>query len=173
MRRILYFLIIITCISGLFYSCTKENYCANDVVAYLKIGFYTWSDGQHVEKTIERFSARGMSSDSLIYNNKSNIKSIELPLSNLSDTSRFIFDFKIEIPPVEPDTLPTMQEYSDTLDIVYTRKMYLVSPLCGFGYNYEIHKAYASHHYIDSVLILNKYVTIVDKENEDDLEILY
>ena len=201
MRRILYFLILISCLSGLIFSCSKDNYCASDVVAYLKLGFYTWSEGERVQFTVSKFTARGISSDSLIYSNASNKKTIELPLSNLSDTSRFVFTYTFDYtqidttwivsdtlsladslsvidtifpqPVIHIDTLTFKKYLVDTLDIIYSRQMYLISPLCGFGYNYEIIEAFSTHHYIDSIRLANPSVTIIDKENEDNIEILY
>lgn len=201
MRRILYSLIIVTCLSGLIFSCTKENYCASDVVAYLKIGFYTWSEGELVEFTVARFTASGISSDSIIYNNARNKKMIELPLSNLSDTCRFAFTYRFDFTQIDTiwivyDTLPLadsifvldtippqpvmnidttiIRKYQyDTLDVIYSRKMYLISPLCGFGYDYEITEAYSTHYFIDSIRVVNPYVTIVNTEDEDNIEILY
>ena len=205
MRRILYFLILLSCLSGFIFSCSKENYCASDVVAYLKLGFYTWSEGRHEAFTVSKLSVRGISSDNLIYNNVSNKKTIELPLSNLSDTSRFVFTYMFDyilidttwiisdslpradtLPPADTlyvtDTIPpqpvvnidTITKYLvDTLDIIYSRQMHLISPLCGFGYDYEIIKAFSTHHYIDSIRLVNPSVTIIDKENEDNIEILY
>ena len=201
MQRIIFFLIVFFCISGLFLSCTKEDYCAHDVTAFLKIGFYTREEGELVQKSMQSFTAKGFPSDSILYNNKSNLKTIELPLSNLSDTARFAFIYKFSVTIIDttwlisdslslfdtlysPDTtlIPTVHDINDTvitkyqydtLEIIYSRRMYLVSPLCGFGYDYEILEANFTYHYMDSAYIDDRFVIIVDEENEDNLKILY
>ena len=166
-------MIFILSLSGLFLSCTKEEYCLSDVVAYLDIGFYTWEDGVRVKKTIETFTACGISSDSLIYDARTNIQSVELPLSNLSDTSRFMFVFQVDMP-----SIPSIDRYrkykiKDTLIVVYSRQIFFISPVCGFGYNYELLDAFATQNYIDSVIITNPYVYISDKGTEENIEILF
>jgi hypothetical protein len=173
MRKALYILAVVLCIPVLDSSCTKEDFCINDVVAYLNIGFYTWQNGERMTKTIKKFTANGISSDSLIYNSKSNVKTIALPLSNRSDSSKFIFTFIVEIPAENEEDPPVNQTFTDTIDFIYTRHMYLVSPLCGFAFNYNLLNSYSTHNYIDSVLIVNQHVIINPEEKVENIEILF
>ncbi len=173
MRKALYILAVVSCITMLDSSCTKENFCIDDVVAYLNMGFYTWQNGERVTKTIKKFTAYGVSMDSLIYNSKSNVKTIALPLSNLSDTSKFIFTFIIEMPAENEEEPPVNQTFTDTIDFIYTRHMYLVSPLCGFAFNYNLLNSFSTHNYINSVLIVNQHVIINPGGKEENIEILF
>ncbi len=169
MRKVLHLLIPIWCIVIVFFSCAKEQYCIGDVVAYLNAGFYTWDGGELVEKTIDTITVSGISFDSLIYDSEIDIESVELPLSNIYDTSIFMLKFQIDMPSIDRYR---QFKFTDTLTIIYSRQMSLISPVCGFGYNYEILNATSTHNYIDSIHIVNRFVN-VDEPEEENIEILF
>jgi hypothetical protein len=165
--------ILMAGISEVFFSCSKEEYCSVPVVAYMKIGFYSLKNGVPADTSVHRFTAYGVTSDSLLMDSASNVKSIELPLANNSDSSRFVFIFTVEIPAEPPDTVAETKVYTDTVGVVYSRRMYLISPLCGFGYDYYLQDAWATHNYIDSLFITTKEVIITNENIPEHIHILF
>jgi len=173
MQRFFLFLLLIVSTSGVFLSCTKEQYCSNPVVAYLNSGFYCWKDGALTDTAIKLLTVYGISSDSMLYDSASNRKSVDLPLSNNADTSRFVFILTVEIPPEPPDTIPVTTTYTDTMSVMYSHRMYLITALCGFGYDYRLQDAFVTNNLIDSVIITNRDVIITNENTEEHIQILF
>ncbi len=69
-----------------------------------------------------------------------------------------------------PDTLSTKTQYitvdvSDTLRFYYTRELTFVSTPCGFMYNYRLSDIKYTHNYIDTIFIIDPYISTLDDEN--------
>lgn len=69
-----------------------------------------------------------------------------------------------------PDTLSAKVQYktvevSDTLKFYYARELSFVSTPCGFIYNYRLSDIKYTHNYIDTVFIIDPYISTLDDEN--------
>ena len=170
MRKISLAALLIVSLSIVWNSCSTDEYCISDVVAYLKMGFYSWENGEKVEMNIQKLIAYGCSMEGLPYDSILNKNKIELPLSNLSDTSCFVLQF--EVPPTETDSISTTEHISDTLTIIYSRRLYLISPVCGFSYDYDLRSVSTTNNHIDSINIEIPVVTITEIDENENIEVL-
>jgi len=163
-----------------FPSCSKENLCLFDTIAYMKISFYSLDEdeGEFVETPVDTFSAAGVLPGSLIYfyNAKTRLSDISLPLSNLSDTTRYIFSFNSEqmfIDTLTDDTTFTYDPILDTIDFVYLRQLYMITPVCGFGYNYELEEVFSTDNFVDSTRINYPQVLLKSQGDAENIQLFY
>jgi hypothetical protein len=140
-------------------SCTHEDYCALPVNSTANIGFYTMNVDKVEKISFNEFRARGFQNDSIINTDTTGISDISLPLSNLADSCTFIFTYTLVL-----DTITTLYS-EDTLHFYFSRELTYLSPACGFMYNYYLNEIQHTHNLIDSVLIINPYVSTLDEEN--------
>ena len=153
------------CLPLLFPSCSKENLCLFDTLAVTKIGFYSFKNGEFPKTAVDTFSATGISPDGLIrvIANARNLNSASLPLSNISDTTDYIFSFNSMqmIIDTVPDTSYTSITVQDTLRFVYSRELLLISPLRGSGYNYMPEKVISTNNLVDSARIVPQVLKMI------------
>ena len=132
-----------------FNSC-NQNLCEESTDVNFIIGFYTIDDGKARDSVVNNLTIYGVGrEDSLLYN-QAVARKITLPLSLVSDTSRFIFQI----------------DGSDDLCVFeYTRFVRLISHDCGFITELDIQDFEYTKTNIDSAAIIHSKVTNFEEEH--------
>jgi hypothetical protein len=136
-----------------FFSCETAPPCddANGVQANL--GFYHYNGTTLNDTLIDSLAVYTQSILQILYYDGTQTATgkLELPLSMISDTSVFIFQFDSGV--------------FDTLEFYYTQETRLISHECGFANFYTLTGATTTHNRIDSVWIRKNLVEYGDDEN--------
>lgn len=117
MRSRILFVIISILVTG----CISVEICDDDNSSVMVAKFMTMKDELPADSTVASLSLYGIREgrpDSLLYNNQLSVNAFELPLDPHHDYSRFV---------LQVDTL------TDTLELIHTQELYLISYDCGFG----------------------------------------
>jgi hypothetical protein len=146
------------------FSCMSEEYCTKDLQAEMNIGFYSLEEND-AAVSFSILNVYGYQNDSLINADTTSVSKINLPLSNSSDTSTFIFTWTV----VDYSQTDSTGFITDTLNIYYSRELNFVSTACGFMYNYRLNNFNYTNHIIDSIIFAN---TLVSNFDEEHLQIL-
>jgi hypothetical protein len=134
------------------FSCSNDvTLCESSTSAVLGLGFYQMQDGFAVDTLVPAAIIMGMGNPDSLYNEVST-SSVILPLNQNSDTSSFY---------VKPDSTGI----GDTLSVVYTRKLHLVSPACGFVTYFHIDTLFTTYHNIDSLSLESPNINTFNVEN--------
>ncbi|MDD3078261.1 MAG: DUF6452 family protein [Paludibacter sp.] len=150
-RYLIYILII-----GLA-ACTSTEECGEDTEVTAQINFYQKTpsliDGSDslITLTVDSISVRGLSVDSVLYNNSKSKTYIYLPLNKLAEQSDYIMTFN---------------STTDTISILYHNdSSYYLSIECGCIVLPTIDEIVSTNHYIDSVSIITNTVIPTNAEN--------
>jgi hypothetical protein len=128
----------------------NQNLCEESTDVNFIIGFYTIDDGKARDSIVNNLTVYGVGrEDSLLYN-QSIARKITLPLSLVSDTSRFIIQ---------------IDGSQDLCVIEYTRFVRLISHDCGFITEFDIQDFKYTKTNIDSVSIIQSKVTNFEEEH--------
>lgn len=143
--------------------CSSNKICTQPTESYVILGFYSLFSGGSEDTAAYRLTVSGTpppDSNPLLYSNRANQKKIVLPLSNELDYSSFLLTFKV------PDTIPVddtfrieYPEFTDEVTLFYQRNLRLVSPECGFSYEYQIDSVLFERTIIRNLEIINATVT--------------
>ena len=148
--------VIIFIISILITSCISVEICDDDNNSIMVVNFMTMIDEVPADSTIASLSVYGIREgrpDSLLYNQEPT-NTFEVPLDPHHDFSRFV---------VQVDTL------TDTLELMHTQELYMISYDCGFGNLFTLENIGISSGLIKSAEIKDNKV---DAETEmDDVHI--
>jgi hypothetical protein len=147
-------------------SCTSDETCIQTKYVKLTAGFYHvhYNDTTNIytrsSLSIDSLTVQGLKVDSLtgqyhlidsiLYNNKKSVSSINLPLSNRSIQSKFKLKFNTVL---------------DTMTIYHTNLNDYLSLECGCIKLHSIDTVITTHHYIDSVRIIIHDVNTINAEN--------
>ncbi len=135
--------------SGVFLSCREE--CHYKPRSLAAAHFHSVDDGIDNQSPVDSFSLSGLGNeDSLLYYNRNNLRSINLPMNGSANETGFIFNFGEEI---------------DTVWFSYKVIPWFISLECGFVLNFELFDTRYTTNRIDSVVILINEVTSFDDAN--------
>lgn len=151
---------------GLFTGCSVDTECRQKADIYLGVTFVGDSlrltadstDYEHVQFTsFKGMQITGVGRDSILYGLNTNISKAQLPLRPDSTITAFQLIYNGQ---------------SDTLYIVHDNQYNFISLACGcfVFHNINDSASYHTHHFIDSVHILNTQVT---SAKEDHLRIYF
>jgi hypothetical protein len=125
-------------------ACSNNEECRIEKTVNLSIGFYTESTTETpglVAKNIDSITVKGLGRDSILYNNKKNIRSIDLPLRKFYEQT----DFEI-----------TFNNIKDTISVFYRNNdTYFLSLECGCIVAHEIDEVTFTQNAIKNVLLQN------------------
>jgi hypothetical protein len=129
--------------------------CKEQSANHLSIGFYTaYKSGSRwvaKDSSLATIVVKGVGKDSVLYNTKT-IKAINLPLSQLSDTTKFVVTINSTL--------------TDTFCAVYKRSLVFISYKCGYRTNFNIEKLdIKPQSPFDSIVITHPNVSDVTYEN--------
>lgn len=128
-------------------SCLPVENCEESAANPLRIGFYETvaNTGQPRAYAIDSLTVFGVNRpDSLLYDNRKNVRTIEVPLNPSTDSTGFVVVFPANV--------------IDTLWIRYLRQPVLVSADCGFTMYYEINQVTHTSRGIQSSQIFQPFV---------------
>lgn len=149
--------IIIFIISILVTSCISVEICDDDDNSIIVARFMTMIDEVPADSTVSSMSLYGIREgrpDSLLYNNQLNTNHFEAPLDPHHDFTHFV---------VQVDTL------TDTLELMHTQELYMISYDCGFGNLFTLESIEISSGLIKSAEIKDN--TVDAETKEDDVHI--
>ncbi len=130
-------------------SCREE--CLYKPESLAGVEFRSVLDGRDTETAVDSLTVRGLGrEDSLLYNNRNNIRSIALPMNGMAEESGFVFEFNGE---------------TDTLWLTYLVNPWFLSQECGFVLNFELVDSRHTANIIDSVVIVISEITSFDDKN--------
>jgi hypothetical protein len=134
-------------LSIVFSSCLPIEGCEDAATNPLRIGFYRTAaaTGRSTAIAIDSLTVFGVNRpDSLLYNNRKNVRTIEVPLNPASDSTRFVLVFPGNV--------------IDTLLVMHLRQPILISADCGFTMYYDINQVKHSLRFIQSNQIIQPLV---------------
>ena len=130
-------------------SCENEGPCSDNVVSRVNAGFYTLTGDVENKVTLNQFSMYGtLNPDSVLHG--INVSKFEFPMSVHETSSLFI---------MTADTL------TDTLEVLYSNKLVLVSRECGFTNNFMILSINFTENFIDSIAVVKENADLSNEEN--------
>ncbi len=143
---VLYVVIMLTVLLN---ACREE--CVYKPKSLAGVGFYTVVNGTVVEAGVNLAGLMGVGrEDSLLYSNRTNIRSVSLPMNGMAEETGFILVF---------------DEGADTVRFSYEVFPWFLSPECGFILNFELTGALYTTNRIDSVVIVVPKITSFDDTN--------
>jgi len=149
MRSLILFVIISILVTG----CISVEICDDDNNSVMVANFMTMKDEVPSDSTVASLSLYGIREgkpDSLLYNQEAAF-SFEVPLDPHHDYSRFV---------LQVDTL------TDTLELIHTQELYLISYDCGFGNVFTLDSIGYSSGLIKSAEIKDEKVDALTEEDD-------
>lgn len=128
-------------------SCVPES-CFDEMNALIKATLITSIDGKNVAP--EGFTMYGLEMDDTIYYKEKSIKMAEIPLNPSAENCSF---------------LTGIDSGTDTVTFFYSTFTHLVSKECGYTFYHYIDSLWFTKNPIDTVIILNRYITTSDATN--------
>ncbi len=141
---------LLVLLAGLFglAGCQNDEVCEETTANKLRLGFYTpvITSGSPTPYTIDSLSVYGVGRpDSLIYNNRKTVRSIELPLNPTANRTGFVLIF--------PENI------TDTLWVDYQTELNFISAECGFTMFFDIEQVSHTNNRISFFQINQNLVT--------------
>ncbi len=128
-------------------SCEEVDECVDDTEVNVNIDLKTLVNNVEIDTFINALTIVGIDTP---YYNSNNIKSVNLALSQLSDTSIYKF---------------TVDTITDTVSFYSKREHYLVSYECGFTTRYILDTVITGNNLINAVSIIKAAVDSTDETN--------
>lgn len=130
-------------VTVLFVACNSDGQCRQDRYVALKIDFKKIVVDSLGDRTVSTLSvdsvtAYGFDIDSILYDNKKSVNTVDFPLNRFADFSQYIISFN--------DTI-------DTLTILHANVEEYISFACGILTTHTIDSVSATTNFIDSVAI--------------------
>lgn len=134
-------------------SCENYKDCNSPVETSLGINFNQIVNDADADSTLPALTMYGIGRQDTLLANEATAPNIYVPLDQNADVTRFY---------LQPDSTMTN---GDTLTVAYKRTLSFVSSGCGFATFYNLDTAYATHHYIDSVALVNSKIVTANAIN--------
>jgi len=147
--RKIWFAAVVTLLLLMAGACNPSKRCLEETDVFMHVRFVTTDEGEDRDTTLQEAQIYGVGrEDSLLA--YGSIHKIDLPLNAHYDSTAFV---------IVSDTL------KDTLTCRYTRTTRLLSFECGFIAEFHDLQLQITHHFLDSVTVINPLVTNTDDEN--------
>lgn len=137
-------------------SCYTDDTCRQSRTVQAGMGFYLRTNHEQTNQpvvsalSIDSLWVNGIGIDSLLYNNKKSVSSVQLPLNLFAGESRFRVVFNT---------------VTDTITVKHTNANHFLSMECGYVRVHRIDTAFSTNHFVDSVVVVNETVNMVYVEN--------
>lgn len=151
-RKILLYLFFVF-VMGLIVSCENYKNCNSPVETSLGISFRQMINDEEADSTLPAMTMYGIGKEDSLLADNSSVSQVYVPLKQNADITAFY---------LQPDS--TLQQ-GDTLTLKYQRTLSFVSSGCGFTTLYNIDTAYATHHFIDSIALVNRKIITTNAVN--------
>lgn len=136
---------------ALFAACSSTEECREDKTVNMKMGLYKKTDITNTPITVDSVWVNGLAKDSFLYKNTKSVSILKLAL----DASRLQSDFILRF-----------NNTTDTLSVFYTNNdAYFISFACGSIAAHTIDEVISTHHFIDSIRIIQREVINIDAEH--------
>ncbi len=130
-------------------ACREE--CHYKPRSHAGVEFFSIIDGTAAEAGVNLLELKGVGrEDSLLYENRTNIRALSLPMNGMAEETGFIFVF---------------EEHTDTVWFRYEVIPFFLSQECGFMLNFELADVSYTTAGIDSVVIVTRKITSFDDTN--------
>lgn len=143
---VLVFVCVFVCVLT---SCQPDEACRQSVRTGLQCEFqeaYLDETSQvRYRTTWDSITVIGMGATDILYNNSKSVQSLSLPLKQDVDSTSFII---------------TYHNLTDTLTIYHTNQQEFVSVECGCTYDHELQRLNYTHHWIDTISILQTAIDL-------------
>ncbi|MGD2035066.1 MAG: DUF6452 family protein [Bacteroidales bacterium] len=162
----------------LFSSCEEGNVCQEDLESYAYIGFHKRVNGVLTDTVLGTLMVKGIQDpDTITFDTVFNRNSVELRLPQDADSCKYLFSIAVydsiltQVNDSTEELTWTISHYvEDTLEISFTRQLYLLSPNCGFSYLYELTDINYTKNSIQSAEI---GIAKIGGFNEENIKILF
>lgn len=122
-------------------SCQPDSQCRQESIIEAKIAF---KNKVQKDVVIDSITIQGVGSDSILYDNKKSVRSVDLPLHKTTNKTQFVF---------------SNETYLDTLTIEHINTENFISLECGCFIYHTIEQAYSTGSWIDSIAVVNTEIT--------------
>ena len=167
--RSLYIVFFICSVIVFNQSCDQSEICQDDLMEYANLGFYKIIYGVEHDTAFENIFIKGLQlPDTIPFDTLTDRNYVLLPLPQGTDSCKFVFSFAVYDSIDVNDTLRVwdISHYiDDTLQLIFSRQMYLVSADCGFSHSYIMKSVNHTMNLIQSVDIVNDEITGLNEEN--------
>lgn len=159
MKNLFFLLIAFVCstliITGLS-SCSEDN-CSIAGRPMINGGIYTVNptSGLTENDTIKTLTVTALGTDSIIINNQTNVLSLSLPLSYVSDTTVLVFHYDYTENPADADTLWVLQDNTAFFESIE----------CGYSMIQSITGITHTSNQLSSISIINPNANVTGTEN--------
>lgn len=144
-RKILLYSVVVLLIA-IMVSCENYKDCNSPVETSLGISFNQIVNYEDADSTLPALTMFGIGREDTLLADDAATSNIYVPLNQNVDISMFY---------IQPDS--TMNT-GDTLTLKYKRTLSFVSSGCGFATLFNLDTAYATHHLIDSIALVNSKI---------------
>lgn len=163
LNRLLKFGIFIFLFSLLGLACTNKTICLEPQIVVLRGGFYYSNSDTSIslkDTFLTNFNII-FGADTLYLDNLKNSRKFSVPLSTISDSTRFYFI---------ADSTNIIPENIDTIDVLHENKLNFISVACGYQLFHDINKINFTKHIIDTLYISS--TTVNSNVNLEHLKIV-
>ena len=167
--RSLYNVFLVLSVIFLNQSCDQGNVCQDALEFSANAGFYRNVYNVVDDTTFGTIAMKGIQvPDTITFDTLLKRKYILLPLPQGIDSCRYVLSFAVYDSIDVNDTLRIwdISHYvNDTLQLNFSRQMYLVSADCGFSHLYELKSVGHTSNMIQSAEIVNSEISALNEEN--------
>jgi len=154
-------------------SCDQTEFCNDALDPNANARFRINVDGVLKDTAFEALVFKGIQTpDTISFDTLYNRNSVLLPLPQKSDSCKFVLSFAV-FDSIEVEVNDTVQEkiwgisyfVNDTLQLYFTRLMYLISSDCGFAHLFELQEMDYTTNMIQSAQIVKSEIDELNEEN--------
>lgn len=159
MKNLFFLLIAFICTTFIITSlssCSEDN-CSLAGRPMINGGIYTINptSGFTEADTIKSLTVTALGTDSVIINNQSNVRSLSLPLTYVSDTTILVFHYNYSTDPSDSDTLWILQDNTPFFESIE----------CGYSMIQSIKNITYTQNLLSSISIINTNTNVTGTEN--------
>jgi hypothetical protein len=168
LKKITILCVLLIVFSTLF-RCSEQ--CSQSIESSANIRFIAVSNSRVQSTPVFNLTATGIDRpdsfpDSSIYKNAQKSSKIKVPFDPNADRCSYMFFFD-SIPEriIHKDTFLFYHSFRDTIHFIYSRKLKLLTPECGFIMEFRIDSVVFTHNGIDSVSVTQPDINTSNEEN--------
>lgn len=149
-RKYLFVIFGILFITG----CQGDEQCRKENIVQMRMVFLDIETNKTYNA--DSITIQGVGNDSILYNNRKSISSIELPLHKTQERTQFAI---------------SSGDLKDTITLCHTNHDTFISLECGCFVYHTLNKVWSNHTWIDSISIINPEITA--SSEDEHLQIFF
>ncbi len=150
-------------------SCRQDTVCQDAIEPSANAGFYKNIYGVEYDTSFGSIAVKGIQQpDTITTDTLIGKKNVLLPLPQGIDSCKFLFSFAVyDSIPINDTTKKWDISYfvDDTLQLNFSKQMYLVSVECGFSHLYQLKSVSYTKNFIQSAEIVNDEISNLNEQN--------